>query len=84
MVDERKVALPGTWENMTCVIEVMRPNGKWCAIPSEIIPSDIRGILESQAVLNMDESMNKDFAKLLRSDHGLLQVMHMHQRPGHQ
>ena len=84
MVDERREALPGTWETLTCVIEVLRPNGKWCAIPSEIIPSDIRGVLESQAVLNMDESMNKEFAKKLRNEHGLLQVMRMNQRPGNQ
>ena len=43
VVDDRRVALPGTWEMMTCVIEVLRPNGRWCAIPSGIIPSDIRG-----------------------------------------
>ena len=42
------------------------------------------GVLESQAVLNMDESRNKEFAKKLRRDHVLLQVMHMHQRPGNQ
>ena len=84
MVDERKVALPCTWEKMTCVIEVLRPSGKWYAIPLENIPSDIGGIIASQAVLNMDESMNKDFATRLRSDDGLTQVMHMHQRPGNQ
>ena len=69
---------------MACMVKVVRPNGMWCAIPSEINPYYIRGVIESQAVLTMDESMNKEFAKKLRSDHGLLQVMHMHQRPGNQ
>ena len=84
MVDDRKVALPGTWEKMTCVVEVLRPDGKWCAIPSEVIPSDIRTVLESQLILDMDESTNKEFARKLRKEHGLLQVMRMIQKPGHQ
>ena len=41
MDDGRRAALPGTWEKMVCVIEVLRPNGKWRPVPSEIIPSDI-------------------------------------------
>ena len=36
LADDRRVALPGTWEKMTCVVEVMRPKGEWCAIPSEV------------------------------------------------
>ena len=82
VVDDRRVALPGTWEMMACVIEVLRPNGRWCAIPSQLIPSDIRGVLESQAVLNMDESMHEEFTKKLRSDRWLLQVIRMNQKPG--
>ena len=83
-VDDRRVALPGTWERMACVLEVLRPNGRWCDIPSEIVPAYLRGVLESQAVLSMDESMNKEFARKLRNEHVLLQVMRMSQRPGHQ
>ena len=68
--------MPGTWEKMTCVVEVLRPDGEWCAIPSEVIPPDVRGVLESQAVLLMNRSMHEDFInslRKLRSLSGLLQ-----------
>ena len=68
LVDETRVALPGTWEKMTCVVELLRPDGEWCAIPSEVIPPDIRAVLESQTVLTMDESMNEEFTNMLRKE----------------
>ena len=78
------MTLPGTWDTMTCVVEILRPDGKWDAIPSEVSPPDIRMVLESQIVLDLSEGTNEDFARRLRSEVGACTVVQMHRKPGYQ
>ena len=60
LVDETKVTLPGTWDKMTCVVEILRPDGKWDAIPYEVIPPDIRMVLESQILMDLNEGHTRN------------------------
>ena len=84
MVEGRKAALPGAWEKLTCVVEVLKSNGGWCAIPSEAVPDGIRGVLESQAILEMGEAANEEFSRRLRREFQLCQVVRLNEKPGYQ
>ena len=61
-----------------------RPDGKLDAIPSEVIPPDIRMVIESPIVLDLNEGMNERFARRLRGEVGSCAVVQMQRKPGYQ
>ena len=69
---------------MTCVVDMKRLNKKWCAIPSENIPVDIRGVLEAHLALSIPESQHKLFHQRLREEYGPKQIPILHCNPGNQ